>query len=140
MSIPALAGISPSRWHQIVDVVLEKKPGDRRIHRLCVIALKEYNFNKVNRLMKGPVQHHLEDSRVLPDIQHGSRASKQCHSAVLNKVLTFEIHRYKKQPIVYIKNNAVGCFDRRANPLVLVFLRILGVAAPAMASLARTWE
>jgi hypothetical protein len=82
-------------------------------------------------LMVGrPVQHHLEDIGVLPDIQHGSHALTQCHSVVLNKVLTFEIHRDKKKPIMYIKNDAVGCFNRIANPLVKVFLRILGVASP----------
>jgi hypothetical protein len=32
MSIPTLTGHSPSRWHQIVDIMLEKKTGHRRIH------------------------------------------------------------------------------------------------------------
>jgi len=86
MSIPTFTGHSPERWHQIVDIMLEKKPGDRRIHRLRIIAVQESDFNQVNRLALGrPIQHKLEDSGILPDIQHGSRSSKQCHSAVLKK-------------------------------------------------------
>jgi hypothetical protein len=141
MSIPGLTGHSPSRWHHVVDVMLEKKPNDRRVHRLRIIALQESDFNQSNRLLIGrPVQHRLEDHGLLPDTQHGSRSAKQCHSAVLNKVLTFEIHRYKKQLLAFIENDAVGCFDRIANPLVLIFLHILGVNALTLASLAKTWE
>jgi len=119
MSIPAFTGHSPSRWHQTVDIMLEKKAGDCRIHRLQIIALQESDFNQVNCLVLGrPIQHKLEDSGIIHDIQHGSRESKQCHSAILNKVLTFEIHMYMKKPMAYIKNDAVGCFDHIANPLV----------------------
>jgi hypothetical protein len=32
MSIPYMVGISPQRWRQIIDVMLEKKPGERKIH------------------------------------------------------------------------------------------------------------
>ena len=34
MPIPYMVGISPQRWRQIIDVMLEKKPGERKIHRL----------------------------------------------------------------------------------------------------------
>ena len=129
MSIPTLTGNSPKRWHQIVDIMLEKNLGDRGIHRLRIIALQESDFNQVNRLALGrPVQHKLEESGILPVMQHGSCSSKQCHSTVLNKVLTFEIQRYLKHPIAYIENDAVGCFDRIANPLVLIFLLDIGVS------------
>jgi hypothetical protein len=73
-------------------------------------------------------------------MQHGSRSSKLCHSAVLNKQLIFEIHHYAKKPIAYIENDAVGCYDRITNPLVLIFLRIIGLSPSATASLANTWE
>ena len=83
-------------------------------------------------------------------MQHGSRASKLCHSAVLNKQLTLEIHRYAKKPLAYIENdavgcydrniNAVGCYDRIINPLVLLLLRILGLSSTTTASIAATWE
>jgi hypothetical protein len=141
MSIPLTAGFSPNRWRQIIDVMLEKKPGDHRIHRLRIVALQESDFNQSNRLAIGrPLQTLLEQAKLAPDMQHGSRASKQCLSAVLNKQLTFEIHRYLKQPIAYIENDAVGCYDRIMNPLILIFLRILGLSHTAVTSLATTWE
>lgn len=103
--------------------MLNKKPGDYRIHRLRIVALQESDFNQTNRLAIGrPIQHLLEQEGLAPDMQHGSRASKRCQSAVLNKQLTFEIHRYIKKPIAYIENDAVGCYDRIVNPLVLLVL------------------
>jgi hypothetical protein len=73
-------------------------------------------------------------------MQHGSRASKLCHSAVLNKLLTFETHRYAKQPIAYIENDTIRCYNRIINPLVLISLRILGLSLTIVSSLASTWE
>jgi len=109
MSIPYLTGFSPTRWRQVVDVMLEKKQGDRRVHRLRIVALQESDFNQSNRLLIGrPLLHHLEDTQELPSIQYGSRPSKMCHTPVLNKVLTYEIHRYNKRPLAYIENDAVG--------------------------------
>jgi len=141
MSIPYMVGISPQRWRQVIDVMLEKKPGERKLHRLRIVALQETDFNQSNRLLFGrPLQHALEEREYLPDIQHGSRASRRCHSAVLNKVLTYEIHRYSKKPLAYIENDAKGCYDRIINPLVLLFLQILGLTPLTVASLATTWE
>jgi hypothetical protein len=141
MSIPLTAGFSPAWWRQIIDVMLEKKPGDHRLHRLRIVALQESDFNQSNSLTIGrPIQTLLEAAHLTPDMQHGSRASKLCHSAVLNKQLTFEIHRYAKKPIAYIKNDAVGCYNHIINPLILLFLRILGLSPSVVSSLAATWE
>jgi hypothetical protein len=141
MSIPLSAGISPTRWRQIIDVMLEKKLEDHRIHRLRIVALQESDFNQCNRLAIGrPLQQLVEQLGLAPDMQHGSRASKLCQSAVLNKQLTFEIHRYQKRPLAYIENDAVGCYDRIISPLILIFLRILGLSPSIVSSLASTWE
>jgi len=45
-----------------------------------------------------------------------------------------------KKPIAYIENDAVGCFDRIANPLVLIFLLAIGVSQSTLQSLAKSWE
>jgi len=114
MSIPHTAGFSPTRWRNVADVMLEKNPGNSKIHRLRIVALQESDFNQGNRLAIGhPVMHHLEDTKVLPKIQHGSRPAKLCISAVLSKQLQFEIQRYKKHPIAYIENDVTGCYDRQ---------------------------
>jgi hypothetical protein len=141
MQIPHLAGFSPKRWQKVVDVMLEKSPGNSKLHRLRIIALQESDFNQSNRLAIGrPVMHHLEDTKRLPKMQHGSRPAKLCISAVLNKQLQFEIKRYQKKPIAYIENDATGCYDRIVNPLVLLFLRKLGVPDNIVKSVSATWE
>jgi hypothetical protein len=109
--------------------MLEKSQGNCCLHRLRIVAFQETDFNQSNRIaFVRPLMHLLEDNSLLPGMQYGSRPSKMCLSAVLNKQLTFEIHRYKKSLFAYIENDAVGCFDRIVNPRVLLFLRILGVS------------
>jgi hypothetical protein len=46
----------------------------------------------------------------------------------------------RKQPFVYIENDAIGCYDRIANPLVILFLLKLGVSNLTIQSLANTWS
>jgi hypothetical protein len=141
MSIPLLAGFSPTRWRVIVDVMLEKSIGDPKIHRLRKIALQESDFNQCNRLaISRPLMYKLEDLGLISDMQYGSRPKKLCQSATLNKQLTFEILRYKNETAAFIKNDAVGCYDRIVNPLVLLMLWKLGVPQSAIQSLAQTWE
>jgi len=141
MYIPHLVGFSPSRWQTVVDVMLEKSPGNSKLHRLRSIALQESDFNQSNWLAFGrPVMHLLEDSKLLPPMQHGSRPARLCISAVLNKQLQLEIQCYRKLPFAYIENDATGCYDRIVNPLVLLFLWKLGVPAATVKSLASTWE
>jgi hypothetical protein len=84
--------------------------------------------------------HHLEDEKLLPTMQHGSRPSRLCISAVLNKAISKEIHRYLKKPSVYLENDATRCYDRIVNPLILLCLCQLGATPTFIASLAETWE
>lgn len=120
--------------------MLQEFPGDSRIHRLRIVALKESDFNQSNRLAIGhPLLHALEDANDLPSMQYGSRPAKQYISAVLNKILQLEIHRNYKEPLAYIENDAVGCYERIMNPLILLTLCQFGVPQTVLWSLAATW-
>jgi hypothetical protein len=68
----------------------------------------------------------------------GQQNSAKVPSSTSNLPLRFT--NMKKIPLAYIENDAVGCYDRIINPLVLLFLRILGLAPTLIASLAATWE
>jgi hypothetical protein len=127
MSIPHLAGFSPVQWQQVVDIMLEKDPGDPKIHRLRMIALQESDFNQSNRLLIArPLTHHLEDKSLIPDMQYGSGPGKHCHSTILNKQLTFEILRQSKETAAFIENDAIGCYNRMVSPILILCLQKLG--------------
>jgi len=141
IAIPNLIGYSPLRWRKIVDVMLEKSPKDARILRLRIVALQESDFNQSNCLTIGqPVLHSFEDDDAPPDMQYGSRPARQCVSAILNKVLQWEIQRNSKRAMVYIENDAIGCYDRIMKPLVLLFLQKMGITSSELGSLSQTWE
>jgi hypothetical protein len=73
-------------------------------------------------------------------MQYGSRAGKQCPSAVLNKVLQHDIIRLTKTTAAFIENDAIGCYDRLMNNLVLLALRKYGLPDTVAHCLGNLWD
>jgi len=109
MSIPFQVGIAPDRWTRVTDIMLEKDEGNPRCHRLRILALFEGDFNQAKRIILARrLSHHVEDHNLVPHMQFGSRPGKNCHSAVLQKVLSHDIVRITKQTAAFMENDAVG--------------------------------
>jgi hypothetical protein len=121
--------------------MLKKDRGSSRCHRLRIIALFENDLNQAKRLFIGQtLSHHLEDFQLLPNMQCGSRTGRQCQSDVLQKVLCHDMARITKLPTAFIENDAVGCYDRLVNNLILLLLAKLGFAHSVCSCLGVLWD
>jgi hypothetical protein len=77
---------------------------------------------------------------MLPDMQFGSRSGKRCSSAVLKKVLSHDHVRILKHMAAYIENDAIGCYNRLVNNLILMVLQKLGLPSSISHTLSKLWD
>jgi hypothetical protein len=141
MSIPFQVGFAPDRWTQVSDIMLEKEPGNSRCHRLRILALFESDFNQSKRiLIARKLSHHVEDHGQVPGMQFGSRPGRNCHSAVLQKVLSHDIVRLTRGTATFLENDAVGCYDRLMNNLLLLILMKIGLPSTVATSMGSIWD
>jgi hypothetical protein len=68
------------------------------------------------------------------------RGQESSISSVLNKQLTHHIIRQTKTTAAIVENDAVWCYDRSVNPLLLLEMQHLGALPSLTQSIAKTWE
>jgi hypothetical protein len=141
MSLPFQAGFAPERWTKVTDIMLEKEPNNPRCHRLCILALFESDLNHAKRVIIGRrLLHHMNDNNMIPTMQYGSVPGKHCISAVLKKVLCHDHLCLTKTNGAFLENDAVGCYDRLVNHLVLILMIKLGLPKSVAACIGGLWE
>jgi len=141
MSIPFQVGFAPPRWTKVTDIMLEKEAGIPRCHPLHILALFESDLNHAKRIIIGrKLLHHMHNFGLLPDMQYGSVPGRHCLSAVLKKVLSHDHLRITKRSGAFLENDAIGCYDRLVNNLVLMILIKLGLPRSVAACIGDLWD
>jgi hypothetical protein len=92
MSMPYQVGFSQQRWHQVVDVMLEKDHNNPRKHRLRIVALLESGYNQSQRILVAQrLTHHVEDNHLSSEMQYGLHLGKMCIIPFQNTVMSYDI-------------------------------------------------
>ena len=133
MNIVIARGIAVPRWCTATSVMLEKDPGNPRVHRLRIIHLFEADFNFFLKLQWG---HRLVRRAVeldlLHDSQHGSTPGKTTMDPIMLNQLTADLCRILKHDLARFDNDASACYDRIIVALGMLAARRCGMPVNAI--------
>ena len=97
------------RWSSVVNVMLEKDPGNPRIHRLRVIHLYEADYNLLLAVKWRQALHHAEDKKLL---NAGSRAGRSAITPVNIEIMQHAIYQLSMKNGINLDLDATSCYDR----------------------------
>ena len=122
-------GYSFKRWKNIVNVMILKKPGDTRIHRLRVIHLYEADYNLILSTSWRQAMHVAEDTGVINQGQFGGRPGRTAHDPVFIEEQIQEYSRLSRYTSIKFANDATACYDRILPSIASIASRSFGTPA-----------
>ena len=112
------------RWKKVVNVMIEKEPGNPKIHRLRVIHLYEADYNVILGAKWRELIHHCEENHLLHPNLYGARPGREALDPVFIEELTNEITRMSLN-----HSSRTRKMLRRVTTVLLQVLEILRVEA-----------
>ena len=101
------------RWRNTVTTLIEKELGSPYIHRMHVINIIEAEVQFIAKnFYITKLMRHAEKQNLITDEQYGGRSRRQAQSAVINKVLYYNLSRQMLMPAAFIDDDARACYDR----------------------------
>ncbi|KAL7504879.1 hypothetical protein ACHAXN_002679 [Cyclotella atomus] len=109
-SLPFGNGFVDERWTNLIDVMLEKKRGQRKIHTLRIIALVEADWNTALKILFRKLIRNAAKVG-LNDEQWGSGKNRMALDPAMRNLMTFEYGRYTRVTIAMFAADLTACFD-----------------------------
>jgi hypothetical protein len=125
-NIPYREGFSPQAWQFITDVEIVKKAGVFDIKKMRTIQLMHAAFNINNKKLGRDMMSLAEKCKVIAPEQFGSRKNHQSILAALNKRLTMDVLRQRRQAGALCSNDAKSCYDRIVHCVAALSMRRMG--------------
>jgi hypothetical protein len=138
ISLPFMYGFVCNRWKKIIDCMLEKKAGVRKIHIMRIICLFEADFNTLLKFyFVKHVMPNAEKSGLSPD-QWGGRNNRSAPACALRKLLAWEYARFTKTVLTSFLADLQSNFDCIMPDMSSIFLMKKGMPPEAAYSRAAT--
>ena len=112
--------------------MLQKDPGNPRIHRLRVIHIYKADYNMLLAIKWRQAIHNAEDIQILNDRLYGSRPGRCAHDPVFLEVLQHETYRMSMKSGVNFDLDATSCYDRILVSIASLCSRRVGMAKTAV--------
>jgi exonuclease III len=116
-----------NRWHTVVNAMIEKEPGDPRIHRLRVIHLYEADYSLILGIQFRRLMHQCEDLMLLNPGCYGCRPARTAHDPIVIEVLQMDYTYATRYPHIKFSNDATSCFDRIIPSVSSIIARSYGL-------------
>ena len=101
------------RWKTTVTTLIEKDEHKPCIHRMRAIHIIEAEVQFVAKLFYvKKLMNTAEKNRLITDEQYGGRNRRQAQSAVINKILYYNLSRQMRMTSAFIDIDARACYDR----------------------------
>ena len=130
--LPLELGFAPELWCNITDIEILKKANVYDVDQMRLIQLMDAEFNMNNKMIGRRMMHNAESLGLIPEDQYGSRKHHRSIIAALNKRITMDIWRQKRQSGAIAMIDAQGCFDRIAHPVGALTMQRFGVPRNAV--------
>lgn len=120
-------GYSYDRWKSIVTVMIQKDPGNTRIHRLRVIHLYEFDLGACMAIQWKDMLSSSERRGTINDGQFGGRQGREATNLALAEELKVDICLASRKSLVNFDNDAASCYDRILAPIASLIGRKKGL-------------
>jgi hypothetical protein len=126
VSITALTGYCPKRWSEAIDVMIPKKADSKQVKKLRIIVLFHSLFNMLNKKVARQATQSAIQLEAIPSKAY-AKPGFRSNNCGLNKVLTYDILRQRKNPAALCSNDAKSCYDRIVHSIANICLQRVGV-------------
>jgi hypothetical protein len=115
------------RWKTVVNVMIEKEPGNAKIHRMRVIHLYEADYNFILGVKWRQMLYGSDKADILHRGQFGGRQGCDAHTPVFKEELKNEISHVSRKSLINFDNDAASCYDRIVRGLASLIGRKHGI-------------
>jgi hypothetical protein len=100
------------RWKTVVNVMIEKEPGNAKIHRMRVIHLYKADYTFILGVKWRQMLYNSDRADVLHRGQSGERPGCDALTPVFMEELKYEISHASRKSLINFDNDAASCYDR----------------------------